>query len=134
MKALDDISQAAWLAASFRATPDDDDRIAVTALIRHLRRMPGGDCATNTEQAAGMTWREFSGLILALGAIVGLLALYLRATDSIAYDRFWRMMLGVSLVVVGIALCLTGIGAVVGLPLILLGLWLQYKAAFGRSG
>ena len=42
------------------------------------------------------------------------------------------VMLGFLLVVVGIALSLTGIGAIIGVPLLMLGAGLMLKGLFGR--
>ena len=77
--------------------------------------------------------QEFPRLMLALTIVVGIAAFYLWKTNTVLYRRFTRLMLGLGMVVAGITLCLTGVGAIIGLPLILVGLWLQYRAAF-RSG
>ncbi|HUY99265.1 MAG TPA: hypothetical protein VMU89_02870 [Thermomicrobiaceae bacterium] len=42
------------------------------------------------------------------------------------------VMLGFLLAVVGIALSLTGIGAIIGVPLVMLGAALMLKGLFGR--
>jgi hypothetical protein len=79
------------------------------------------------------SWPESWRLLMLLALLVGGIALYLWKSDTTQYSRFLRMMLGVALVVAGIALSLTGVGIFIGLPLIVYGLWLEFRAAFPKG-
>jgi len=86
------------------------------------------------ERKTDMTsWPEPLRLLLLLAIVVGGIALYLWKSDTMGYRRFLGVMLGLALVVVGISFSLTGIGIVIGLPLIAYGLWLEYRSAFPKG-
>ena len=79
------------------------------------------------------SWPESLRLLLLLGILVGGIALYLWKSDTMRYRGFLGIMLGVALVVIGIGFSLTGIGIIIGLPLMVYGLWLEYRAAFPKG-